>query len=115
VYLPTASTQPSPTGAAIYEFDSTAGSGAMRYQWKGKLNLLGRPTTFLAARVEAADYSNVVLKLYADGVAFYEDSPTNDEPFTLPAIDAYREFEVELIGTSRVRSVQFAELMEEIS
>lgn len=114
VYLPTSSTQPTPTGTQIHMFDSPTGSGAMRYQWRGKLHLLPRPTTFMVAKVEAQDYTNLVMKLYADGVAFYEDSPVNDEPFTLPAVDTYREFEIELIGTSRVRQVQVAEQVEEL-
>lgn len=115
VYLPLASTAPAPNGATIYEFNAEAGAGHLVYRWRGKLHLLPRPAAFLYCQVKAASYANLVLRLYADGVQFFEHVVTSSEPFTLPMLDDYEAFEVEVLGTSSVRTLQFAEGIEELA
>lgn len=113
-YLPLPSTAPANVnGLTIFEFNSPQGDGHMVYRWKGKLYLLAHPTAFVFCQVRADDYDNLVLRLYADGVLFSEDVITGETPFTLSLDDDYTTFEIELIGTSRVRTVQVAEDISE--
>lgn len=116
VYLPVPSSLPalSVPYSEIYEFDSPNGDGDLVYQWKGKLNLLPRPAAFTYCRVKAADYANLVLNLYADGAVMFSRVVADQQAFTLPMSDEYDSFEIELVGTSRVRSVQVAESIEEL-
>jgi hypothetical protein len=51
--------------------------------------------------------------LYADGTLLSEDVIISETPFTLPLVDDYTTFEIELLGTSRVRTVQVAEDISE--
>lgn len=113
-YLPLASTAPVPDGRTIYEFNAATGSGHMVYRWKGKLNLLPHPAAFCYCRVKAAAYDNLMVRLYGDGDLVFEQVVTSSEPFTLPMLDEYDSAEIEFLGTSRVRTVQFAESIEEI-
>lgn len=108
-YLPLPGTAPLPDGTTIYTFDAATGDGKMVFQWRGKLNLLPNPTAFCYCQVRALDYTNMVLRLYGDGVLFFDRVITSQAPFTLPLIDAYNSFEIEIIGTSTVRTVQVAE------
>lgn len=110
VYLPLPSTAPSPVnGLRIYEFNSPDGDGHMVYSWLGKLNLLAHPASFNFAQVRADDYTNLLVRFYADGVLLMEDVITSEAPFTMPMRDDYTTFEIEVVGTSRVRTVQVAE------
>lgn len=84
------------------------------YTWRSKLHLLERPASFRMGQVEAADYDNLVLKLYSNGNLYYTRTVTSDREFILPA-KAVRNFEYELSGTSRVRMVQMAESVEELT
>jgi hypothetical protein len=112
--LPLPSTAPTPNGQVIYAFDSPAGSGHMVYRHRGRLNLLPRPAAFTYCRVKAEEFTNVVLRLYGDGVVLLEMAVANDDAFTLPMSNAYNRFELEVIGTSRVYSVEVAEDVGEL-
>lgn len=114
-YLPLSSTAPT-IGASpeIYAFDSPDATSDMVYQWKGKLNRLPHPLNFVYCQVKAADYDNVILNLYADEVLLFTQVLVDKEPFTLPMLDQYETFEVELVGTSRIESVRLAESIEEL-
>jgi hypothetical protein len=112
-YLPLPSTSPTPDGTTIYTFDSPEGDGQMVYQWRGKLNLLPYPASFSYCQVRALDYDNLVLRLFGDGLLLFETVITSSEVFTLPSDDVYETFEIELIGTSTVRTVQVAEDVQE--
>lgn len=92
----------------VYEFDADAAS-PLAYLWQGKLNLLPHSASFNYCQVEAADYADIVLRIYGDGVLLFETTVTSDEPFTLPMSNEYHQFQAELIGTSRVYTVQFVE------
>lgn len=108
------STAPTPDGFTIYQFDGDDAS-QMVQSWRGKLNLLPNPTTFVIAQVKADDYLNLVLKLYADGVLFFEQAIVSSEEFTVPMVDEYVTFEWEVVGTSRVRTLQIAEDVMELT
>jgi hypothetical protein len=113
-YLLAASTAPDPDGATIYQFDGDDGE-LMVYRWRGKLNLLPWPICFQMFKAQAADFDNLVLRLYADGELFFEEPITSASADTLPMLDDYREFEIELIGTSTVRRMQVVEDVAEIT
>jgi hypothetical protein len=114
VYLPLPSTAPTNTnGLNIFQFNSPDGDGRMVYRWRGKLNLLAHPAAFGFCQVRADDFDNLVLRLYADSTLLSEDVITGETPFTLPLVDGYTTFEIELLGTSRVRTVQVAEDISE--
>ena len=83
------------------------------YTWRSKLHLLPRPAAFRMAQVEAADYP-VTLKLYGNGALYFTKTVTTDREFVVPA-KAVRQLEYELSGTARVRSVQVAESVEELT
>ena len=100
--------------STIFEFDGDPGTVLPR-TWRGKLNKLERPTAFEVCQVKAADYSSVLLRLYADGALLTEVTVTSQEEFTLPMGSAYSDFEIELYGTSRVYSIQVAEDVMELT
>ncbi len=108
-YLPLPSTAPVPDGVTIYTFDSPDGDGNMVYRWRGKLNLLPDPHAFIYCQVRAESYENLVLRLYGDGVPFLTRTLTSQEVFALPLDNAYTTFEIELVGTSTVRTVQMGD------
>jgi hypothetical protein len=114
VYLPLPSTAPTNTnGLNIFKFNAPNGDGRMVYRWRGKLNLLAHPAAFVYCQVRAEDFDNIVLRLYANGVLLSEDVITSETPFTLPLADDYTTFQLELLGTSRVYTVQVAEDISE--
>src|SRR5574341_908620 len=100
---------------AIYEFDAKTGNGHVVYRWRGKLNLLPHPSAFAYCKVEAEEFTNLVLNLYGDGDLLMSTPITSEEPFTLPMTEDYHHFEVELIGTSRVRTVQVSNDVMELT
>ena len=83
------------------------------YTWRSKLHLFGRGVAFQVAQVEADNYDDLVLKVYSKGVLYQTKTITSDREFTLKQ-KATREFEFELTGTERVRSVTLAESIEEL-
>lgn len=112
-YLPLPSTAPIVDGLTIYTFNAQDGDGRMTYRWRGKMNLLQHPAAFSYCQVRAEDYQNILLRLYADGEIIFEEVVTNQEPFTLPLNADYSTVEIELLGTSRVYTVQIAEDISE--
>lgn len=99
--------------STVYEFDGDA-ANPLTYLWRGKLNLLPRSGAFVYCQVEAADYDSIVLNVYGDGTLIHQAVVTSDEPFTLPLDNEYHRFEAELVGTSRVYTVQFVEDIMEL-
>lgn len=94
--------------STIYEFDAE-GVAPLPYTWRGKFNLLPRPATFQVCQLKADDYDDILLRLFADGSLLYTVTVTSEEPFTLPMLNEYTTFEIEVYGTSRVRTIQVAE------
>ena len=111
--LPVAGTKPTPTGQQIYEFDAHT-TNSMVFKFRGKLNLLPYPLAMQRARVTCQDYTNVLLRLYGDGVLLYTKVITDGTEFAVPSADTYSEFEIELMGTSTVRIASAAEHVEEL-
>lgn len=114
-YLPIPSSAPTVSTTEIYEFDSPNAYGDMTYRYRGRLNLLPRPGAFTYCKVKADDYLNLLLNVYGDGVLIFSVQVTSKEEFTLPMLDEYESCEIELVGTSRVRSYQLVESIEEIT
>lgn len=116
-YLPLSSGAPTPSEpfTDIYEFDSPNAYGNLVYRYRGKLNLLARPAAFTYCKVKADDYDNLVMNVYGDAALIFTLVIINKEPFTLPMFDEYESCEVEFVGTSRLRTYQLAERIEELS
>jgi hypothetical protein len=113
-YLPLNSGAPVVGVNQIFEFDSPNAYTDMPYSWKGKLNRLPRPGAFTYCQVKAADYSNLLMNIYADDGLIFSEVLVSKEPFTLPMLDEYETCEIEFIGTSRVESYVLAETIEEL-
>jgi len=105
---------PNADGRTIFEFDGDPATPLAR-TWRGKVNLLERPTAFAICQVKAEDYSSILLRLYADGALLTEVTVTSQEEFTLPLSNEYTKFEIEVYGTSRVYSIQVAEDVMELT
>lgn len=99
-------------GTTLFRFEGS--TALMTFRWRSKLWIQERPTTFLMCKVVAEDYDNLLLRFYGDGIEFHEVAVSSEEVFTLPMVDAYRHFEVEVLGTSTVRTIQVAEDVLEI-
>jgi hypothetical protein len=99
-------------GTTIFAFDSAA--DLLAYRWRSKLWFLESPTTFGYCRVLAADYTNLLVRFYGDGVQFYEVAVTSQFVFVLPRVASYRQFEIEILGTSTVQSIEVSEDVAEL-
>lgn len=99
-------------GQTIFEWE--ADESLMVYRWRGKLHLLPHPMALQWAQVKAADYGALVFRCVCDGAVLDEALLTSVREFRLPVIDDYREVEVELIGTSRVRQHMLADDVSEL-
>lgn len=113
-HLTLASTAPTPNGHTVYEFDAPTGSGRLVYKYRGKFNDMARPAAFQMAQLRANDFANVVLNLYANGSLLAGLVITNATEFTLPCVDEYTTFEIEIVGTSSIRDVQAVEIVDEL-
>jgi len=113
VLLPTASTAVVPNGLKIFEFDSEDGDGDMVYRWKGKLNLLAYAQSLRIGRVRAVSYDNLLVAHYGDGVLLKQRVVSSGNTFTVPARENYDTYEIELVGTSRVRETLLVDDMRE--
>jgi len=110
---PTGFTPIEPDGTAIYQWNGA--DTPMPYRWRGKLWLLPLEMAFQMAKVKAADFDGIVLHLYRDeGTELLARRITSKLEFTLPMGKSYEALEVELVGTSRVRTVQLVEQVEEV-
>lgn len=101
-------------GRTIYEFEGNP-SVDMTYRWLSKLWLFEHPAWFTIAQVRAEDYLNLVVRFYGDGVQISEIVVTESTEFTLDEADEYETFQIEVIGTSTVRTAQAAEDVTELS
>lgn len=111
--LPVASTAVVPDGLTIYQFDGDDAS-LMVFRWKGKLNLLPAPGAFQFARVRAYDYTNLVIRVYADGAEIDAYRVVNNKLTRIPALEDHDDYEIELIGTSTTRTGLLTTDAEEI-
>lgn len=97
--------------APLFAWDS--GSARRRYLWRSRLYLNRYPISFQAAQVRARDYTDLTLRIYADGALIFTRVITSQAEFTTPPLPA-RETEIELEGTSRVYLLELAERMDEL-
>ena len=114
VLLPEASTAVTPAATSIFQFDAHA-TAKMVYTWRGPLNLTPYPATMHFAKLEAADFDNVVSKVYADGTLLQAKVNDNGRPYRLPAEQPADSYEQEILGTSRVRTYQIASNVDEFA
>lgn len=91
-----------------------AGTARRPYRWRSRLHLNPVPTSYQAAQVRAADYDDLTLRIFADGVLLFERVITSDQPFVTPPLPQRGTY-IELEGTSRAFLVELAEDMEELS
>lgn len=112
--LPIASAAVAPSNVNIYEFDADP-SHNMVYRWRGALNLVDYPTTMHFSKVEGGDYTNLIARFYADGALVYQKVITGNTEFRVPEKLANTSIEMELIGTSTVRSHQLTQDVTELS
>jgi hypothetical protein len=101
-------------GSNIYQFDGDP-TNKMAYRWRGKLNLVPYSMTYHFARVDANDFTNVIARFISDKVQFHQRVITSNLPFRIPESTSGDSFEVELIGTSSVRSIQVATSVDEMT
>lgn len=112
--LPVASTAVAPSSTAIFQWDAHA-TARIVYRWRGKLNLPPYPSTMHFAKVEAGDFTNLLSRVYADGVLLHENVGVSATPYRIPGDKAHGTYEQELMGTSRVRTHQVASHVDELS
>lgn len=112
--LPLASTAPTPDGATIFEFNASTESN-MVYSWRGRLNLMQKPTSLRCARVFCEAYANIVYRFYGNGAILKTKVLASSRKFKLPVKKDYETYEVQFIGTSTVRTDVAAERDEEIA
>jgi hypothetical protein len=112
--LPVASTAVTPTTTTIFKFDAHA-SAKIRYLWRGKLNLMPHETGMNFAKVEAEDYVNLAFRVYGDGVLLYTVQVTSAAAFRVPRPTCYSNYEIAIVGTSRVRAAQLAVNVEDLN
>jgi hypothetical protein len=101
-------------GMTIFEFEGNQ-SVLMTFRYRSKLWLLENPAWMMMAQMKAADFDNIVLRLYGDGVQVDELVVADQTEFTLAEADEYESLEFELVGTSTVRTVQACEDVAELS
>jgi hypothetical protein len=111
--LPVASTAVTASTVTIFQFDAHA-TNKMVYRWRGKLNLVPHPTAFHFAKLEADDFTNVIMRFYVDGTLLYQRVVASNSEFRIPEKLTQTSFEMELIGTSSLRSAQTAQTVDEL-
>lgn len=104
VLLPVVPAPVTADGLTIFQFDGDDAT-LMTYRWRGKLNLMNRPTTLHFLRARAAEYTNLVVNVYANGVVIDSFVATDSNLSRLPGLDSYDSYELEVVGTSTVRSI----------
>lgn len=107
-------TPPEIDADGLHLFAWNSDGDPMPYRWRGKLWLLPMESAFQMAKVKAADYDALALHIYGDGTEVVGVAVTDKNEFTLPMTDSYDTAEIELVGTSRVRTAQIVQNVEEI-
>ena len=85
------------------------------FTWKSKQVMLPRPGMMVAGRILADDYTDIHVKVYADGILHHERDVTDDAPFSMPRAMRRRNWQVEVTcSKGAVREVAIAETRNEI-
>lgn len=99
----------------VYQFNDTS-LNKKPFTWKSKLfDVGGDGARFLCGQVIADDYKNIKLKIYSENTLFYEVQVKSRRPFRLPNHSNHYEWQIEVSGTSKVRDIQLANSMLELS
>ena len=106
------SAQPTVNGHFIAEFEGNP-SVLLTYSYRSKL-WLTRPVWMAMARVLAADYDNILLRLYGDAVQVDEVAVTSEVEFTTLTVDEYTQFQLQILGTSTVQETAAVEDVSEL-
>jgi hypothetical protein len=99
-------------GSTLFEFN--AGECLLSYKWTGKLWLNPHPAAFPWVRVRAEDYTDLQITFYTENGTLLVKQVSNDRAFRLPVRAEYDEIYWAALGTSRVRSVELADAVEEL-
>lgn len=100
-------------GDYIEQWDSDTLNN-LTFLWKSKKFDTVENVAFTCGEVLAADYDDLTLRVYADGVEVHEQTVTSAEPFRLTDYAPGRRHEIEIEGTSAVKRVVIAESFEEL-
>lgn len=89
--------------------------GAMKLRWKSKIYEVPPGSSGLTCgKLIAAQYP-ATLRLYGDGVKFFEQQITSRDMFRLPpGFSGVRDIEIELAGSVEIKSVQIASSPSEL-
>lgn len=85
----------------------------LQYTWRSKRYIYNKPVNMTAVRVVADDYDDITLVTYANGVQHDSRAVTSRAVFRIPYANGY-EWQYELIGTSKVTSIELAETPDEL-
>lgn len=96
------------------ELRKWAAGAAAQYTFKSKKWDLPYPTGFGFLQVLADSYSNITVKVYADGALVSAIVPTSRDAVRLPAVRAVT-WQVVLTGSSPVRQVALAQAAKELA
>ncbi len=84
------------------------------YQWNSKRFQAPLEMNLRAARIRRTnDAESLTLKLYSDGVLYFTKTISDSKEFVCPD-DPVEEFNFRLEGTATVKTVEFAEDMQEL-
>lgn len=101
-------------GLTIYEFEGHP-TAFMTFSWETKLWLCNYPSYYPIAIVRAEDYTNLVVKVYGDGVLLDTIVVDGEATFTLtPPDEAYNTFAMRVLGTSTTRILAAADNVTEL-
>lgn len=102
-----------PSDNTVYEFDADEAAD-LTYRWKGRLNLMPHPSTMHFAKVEAGDFANILARVRRDGAQIDERAIANANSYRIEGKQPGNAYELELLGTSTVRTMQAAQTVEEL-
>jgi hypothetical protein len=104
-----------PTGTSTLSSWDTANT-LLAYLWRSKEWTITRRTAFRFVRVRADDYTNLTMKLYADGTLYATIAITSKMMVPIPnPVAAEETFWIEFSGTSRVKRWELSESIEELT
>lgn len=83
------------------------------YTWMSKTWQLKYPTAWMLYRLRAADYVNLDVKLFEQGVQYADLKPGSRYEAPVPALEV-EDFSFQISGTSSAQPIQFVEAAKEL-
>lgn len=103
-------------GGKVQRFDVDTLTGRQPYKWRSQLfkteSSVGE--RFLAAKIIADDYDDLIFNVYCDGKLLYSSNTVTSKPFRMPNHTSKVWWQLEVIGTSVIQELKIAETMREI-